>query len=307
MRHHGMRRALNGWAEALRSARALISLATKAIQRLRYYPVARSFGAWERHRRRRNASQRNDRFLTAVARRLLHTNAARWGFDTWRRTQRGRLSFAQAQRRLIVTHMGALRSAVFTWARRAYQWKADGALSQLAGAQEELAQAHQRIRESESDDRRSITTLEMESAALRKSLSEARGLNKTLEERAAHFDQQYRRLWKATHDPAYVTAMRSDPSQSGSSRSDSWQQHESKRGSGGTRSSFGSNVSVESTTVVQPSLIGSRSPSLRSVGLLGQSPNAASEIMRRAELWQATLKTPSRSPAFRPSTTRASS
>jgi len=60
------------------------------------------------------------------------------------------------------------------------------------------------LRRRASDDHRVRLAAEAETAFLRKALMEARALNEDATARASRFDEAYRRLWRATHDPQYV-------------------------------------------------------------------------------------------------------
>jgi len=67
--------------------------------------------------------------------------------------------------------------------------------------------------EATSADRFARASAEAEITRLRQALDEAHECNQRLEARAVHFDEQYRRLWRATHDPVYVAATGKAPNE----------------------------------------------------------------------------------------------
>ena len=78
---------------------------------------------------------------------------------------------------------------------------AEAARDSMSGMQQQLMEA-----------RRACVTADAETAFVRKSLVETRALAKETASRATRFDEAYRRLWRATHDPAFLESRSSyDP------------------------------------------------------------------------------------------------
>ena len=86
------------------------------------------------------------------------------------------------------------------------------AKSAVSGLQAEVSELRQAALDRASD-RFARASAEAEIARLRQALDEAHECSQRLEARAVHFDEQYRRLWRATHDPVYVAATGKAPNE----------------------------------------------------------------------------------------------
>ena len=137
-----------------------------------------------------------------------------WQLRPYHRATRRQRAFSRRERRW---HHRALRARLHTWSRTASRLKAVAAenamrVEHVLHSKSKLAVQKlegeivvlRRAVENATAERRASLSLEAEVGKLRKALDEGYGLNQKLQERASYLESQYRALWRATHDPAYI-------------------------------------------------------------------------------------------------------
>ena len=219
MRNVPVRKAYN----TLRAMWEQLCWMRKALASMIYAQARRGLNAWmARHLALRNAT-RESRKLAIFAARLLKGGKVKYGFDVWRQVCRREREDSEAKRIFRMIFRSKMLKFLYRWIRNGSNWKIDLVCSRLAQTEADLHEVRRaaKVMEAEAielrrmlgdhnEERKSNLRLEAEANHLRSSLAETRALNKQLEERASHFDTQYRRLWRATHDPTYISSIQEE-------------------------------------------------------------------------------------------------
>ena len=219
MRNIPVRKAYN----TLRAMWEQLCWMRKALASMIYAQARRGLNAWmARHLALRNAT-RESRKLAIFAARLLKGGKVKYGFDVWRQVCRREREDSEAKRIFRMIFRSKMLKFLYRWIRNGSNWKIDLVCSRLAQTEADLHEVRRaaKVMEAEAielrrmlgdhnEERKSNLRLEAEANHLRSSLAETRALNKQLEERASHFDTQYRRLWRATHDPTYISSIQEE-------------------------------------------------------------------------------------------------
>ena len=219
MRNVPVRKAFN----TLRAMWEQFCCMRKALASMIYAQARRGLNGWmARHLALRSAT-RESRKLAIFAARLLKGGKAKYGFDVWRQVCRREREDSEAKRIFRMIFRTKILKFLYRWIRNGSNWKIDLVCSRLAQTEADLHEVRRaaKVMEAEAielrrmlgdhnEERKSNLRLEAEANHLRSSLAETRALNKQLEERASHFDTQYRRLWRATHDPTYISSIQEE-------------------------------------------------------------------------------------------------
>ena len=227
MRDVGRRRALNSWRalwralEDDRKHKRLMAICASA--RMGSILLTRGLSVWHEWIQARRAVRRESCLVQVIAVRLLRSSAVRYGFQLWWQVCRQILKRAEAVRLQRASFCHRIRCSFYAWMRNGCHKKVGYVCAQFAQTQADLETARsaaqvlegeaielRRMLVEQNDGRRTNLVLEAEVSHLRTALAETRALNKQLEERAGHFDQQYRRLWRATHDPTYISSVQAE-------------------------------------------------------------------------------------------------
>ena len=345
MRNVGLRKAVNAWAAAVNERNYKRQMALNAVGRMQDIVLARGFTSWLDLHEAHKVTGRNSRFLNLIATRLLKSSGARYGFAVWQHTCRAARAHAEALRVQRLAFRRRIQRSLYTWLRNGSNAKVDLVCQKLAQTEADLEEARRaaKVMEAEAmelrrmlvdrnDGRHTNLQLEAEATHLRKALSETRALNKQLEDRAGHFDEQYRRLWRATHDPTYVSSTQYVEKgfqmvPDSKTRVEELQQQRQQEdrtlsnfqpssddllnikavpGEPALRCSRSSVVSVSTFSSRQMRTPVTHDKSISPMGPRGRSPpGMAAELTRLSDQWPATLRTPqARSPALHAATGR---
>ena len=336
LRQVGVRRALNTLQAQLEETRRLYRVLARALTAMRNIDARHALMRWADGRMRRRGICRRVLVLRSVACTHLLTHCIGGAFRHWRRgvVCARRIMHTAALERCAEDAYArdALRGGMHSWARAVSRERSGAAAMRLREQERELHKARRTIASLQTevgdlrraladtaDERAWRVHFEQEIIGLRKALEEAQKASRAHEGRSADLEEQYRRLWRATHDPNYIGAAQTDEpliwrvpaskdvvdklqqAQSGATRhtpriQDLPYTRSAEDAARCSRSSV-TNVSTFSSRQMRTS------PSAHGRGAVTM-PGSPLEISRKSELWPGTLRSVGRSPPDGPTAVR---
>ena len=222
-----LRKAYNTWVAQWAHGTHMAILGLRAVTAIAFAELRRGLNTWVDAAFDHKSANRKARLLYQSAARHLLTRTIGGCFQLWRSSceRRSRMLGRKSMQRCfaVLTARDAMRSAMRAWAREADLGRRQEMSIVYRDVERDLAAARKRVSALEGEVaelRKSLieradeiawkSSFEAENGKLRKQLDEERKAIKGLEGRNGELEEQYRRLWRATHDPNYVAPVQPD-------------------------------------------------------------------------------------------------